>query len=38
MMVGPTVPEPLGCVLIVDDEEDVRESVRDVVELVDAPP
>jgi CheY-like chemotaxis protein len=29
-----TAAEDRGCVLIVDDEEDVRESVRDVVEMV----
>jgi CheY-like chemotaxis protein len=34
MMPGPMAAEERGCVLIVDDEEDVRESVRDVVELV----
>ena len=34
MMPGPMASEKRGCVLIVDDEEDVRESVRDVVEMV----
>jgi CheY-like chemotaxis protein len=34
MNTGATAAEDHGCVLIVDDEEDVRESVRDVVELV----
>jgi CheY-like chemotaxis protein len=34
MSAAATTAEDRGCVLIVDDEEDVRESVRDVVELV----
>jgi CheY-like chemotaxis protein len=29
-----TSPDPQACVLIVDDEEDMRESLRDVVEMV----
>ena len=32
-MTTPTTTEHEGCVLIVDDEEDVRESLRDVVEM-----
>jgi CheY-like chemotaxis protein len=34
MNAGATAAEDHSCVLIVDDEEDVRESVRDVVEMV----
>jgi CheY-like chemotaxis protein len=34
MTIARTDPPHHGCVLIVDDQEDVRESLRDVVELV----